>query len=83
MTQYILLLYANEAAGDSISPQDMSMWMDKMGAYGEALKKADAFVSTGGLGRSRTARTVHANKGGLRSITAPTPTPRNSSAATT
>jgi hypothetical protein len=62
MTTYMLLLYANEAGGASISPEDMSMWMQKMGEYGDALKKADAFISTAGLGRSETARTVHANK---------------------
>jgi hypothetical protein len=62
MAQYMLLLYANEAAGESISPEDMSMWMEKMGEYGEALKKANAFIGTGGLGRSKAARTVHANK---------------------
>ena len=65
MTRYMLLLYANEQAGQSISREDMSMWMEKMGEYGAALKKADAFVSTGGLGRTRDARTVHANKDGL------------------
>jgi hypothetical protein len=62
MTQYMLLLYANEAAGESVSPDDMSMWMEKMGEYGDALKKANAFIVTGGLGRSKTARTVHLNK---------------------
>lgn len=71
MTQYMLLLYANEAAGESISAQDMSMWMEKMGQYGDALKKANAFVSTAGLGRSRDARTIHANKDELQVHTGP------------
>jgi hypothetical protein len=62
MTQYMLLLYANEAAGDAVSPDDMAMWMEKMGEYSDALKKAGAFVSTAGLGRSKSARTIHANK---------------------
>jgi hypothetical protein len=65
MTQYMLLLYANEAGGAALSPEDMAMWMDKMNAYGEALKKAGAFVSTGGLGRTPDARTIHAGKDGL------------------
>ena len=65
MTRYMLLLYANEAGGEAISPDDMAMWMQKMGEYGDALKKANAFVSTGGLGRTRDARTVHASKDGL------------------
>ena len=62
MTQYMLLLYANESAGESISDEQMQFWMQKMGEYGDALKKANAFVSTAGLGRSRQARTIHANK---------------------
>ena len=62
MTQYMLLLYANEAAGEAISDKDMAMWMQKMGDYGDALKKANALVSTGGLGRTKSARTVHKNK---------------------
>ena len=51
MTQYMLLLYANEKGGEALSPQDMAMWMRKMGEYGDALKKANALISTGGLGR--------------------------------
>jgi hypothetical protein len=62
MKQYMLLLYANETAGQSISREDMAHWMKKMGEYSDALRKADAFVSTAGLGLSRSARTVHANK---------------------
>jgi hypothetical protein len=65
MPNYMLLLYANEAAGESIAPDVMSMWMQKMGEYGDALKKADAFISTAGLGRTAQARTIHANKDGL------------------
>ena len=63
--QYMLLLYANEKAGSAISPEDMAMWMEKMGEYGAALKKANAFVATGGLGLTSAARTIHANKDGL------------------
>ena len=65
MRQYMLLLYANEKAGQSISTEDMNYWMEKMGEYSDALKKADAFVGTAGLGLSSAARTVHANKDGL------------------
>lgn len=59
MTRYMLLLYANEAAGEAIADEDMAMWMQKMGEYADALRKADALVSNGGLGRTRDARTVH------------------------
>ena len=83
MTQYMLLLYANEAAGDAVSPDDMAMWMEKMGEYSDALKKAGAFVSTAGLGRSRSARTIHANKDELQVHDGPMPTRRNSWVAIT
>lgn len=62
MNQYMLLLYANETGGAAISSADMAMWMKKMGEYGDALKKANAFVSTGGLGPTSAARTIHGNK---------------------
>ncbi|WP_299973377.1 YciI family protein [Devosia sp. 66-22] len=62
MKTYMLLLYANEAGGEALTPEDTAMWMRKMGEYSDALGKADAFVSTAGLGRSRDARTIHANK---------------------
>ena len=55
MKTYMLLLYANEAGGEALTPEDMAMWMRKMGEYSDALGKADAFVSTAGLGRSRDA----------------------------
>lgn len=62
MRQYMLLLYANETAGQSLAPEDISYWMKKMGDYSEALKKADAFVGTAGLGLTSDARTIHATK---------------------
>jgi hypothetical protein len=62
MTQYMLLLYANEKGGKALPPETMAMWMTKMGEYADALRKANALVSNGGLGRTTSARTVHANK---------------------
>jgi len=56
--QYLLLLYANEEGGASLPPEEMSMWMDKMAAYGAALEKAGAFISTGGLAPTAEARTI-------------------------
>jgi hypothetical protein len=64
--QYMLLLYADETAGQSLPSEEMSAWMDKMGAYGEALRKANAFISTGGLGATRKARTIHTDDGQLK-----------------
>ena len=63
--QYMLLLYADEKAGSAIAPEDMAMWMEKMGEYAAALKKANAFIATGGLGLTSAARTIHADKDGL------------------
>ncbi|MEQ1769834.1 MAG: YciI family protein [Devosia sp.] len=60
--RYMLLLYANEAAGQSLAPDEMAAWMEKMSAYGAALKKAGALVSTGGLGLSASALTLHTEK---------------------
>lgn len=65
MKTFMLLLYANEPSGEEISPEEMAKWMEKMGEYGAALKKANAFVSTGGLGRTRDARTVSNSDGEL------------------
>ncbi len=65
MPRYMLLLYANETGGQALAPEIMDMWMKKMGEYVDALKKADAFVATGGLRPTAAARTVHANKDGL------------------
>lgn len=64
--QYLLLLYANEKGGQSLPPEEMSMWMDKMAAYGAALEKAGAFISTGGLAPTAEARTVHTDDGALK-----------------
>lgn len=64
--QYMLLLYANEAGGQELSDAEMAGWMEKMGAYGAALEKAGAFVSTGGLGLTKDARVVHIENGELK-----------------
>jgi hypothetical protein len=62
MSQYMLLLYANEKGGDALPPETMAMWMTKMGEYADALRKANALISNGGLGRTKSARTIHTNK---------------------
>ena len=64
--KYLLMLYADETAGDAIPPAEMARWMDKMSAYQEVLTKAGAFVSTTGLARSYEATTVHLDNGELK-----------------
>ena len=63
--QYMLLLYANENAGQALPKAEMAMWMEKMSAYAQALEKAHALVANGGLGTTRKATTVHLKDGEL------------------
>ena len=61
--RYMLMIYADEKAGDTIPPDQMRQWMEKMYAYQEALEKAGAFVDTVGLARSYEATTVNLDNG--------------------
>lgn len=63
---YMLMIYANEKAGDAIPRAEMDKWMDKMFAYQAALEKAGAFVQTVGLARSYEATTVNLVDGELK-----------------
>ncbi len=63
--RYMLLLYADEAAGDTFSTADMERAMAVMGAYNDVLKKAGAFVMTAPLQRSYDARTVRGEGGAI------------------
>jgi hypothetical protein len=57
--QYMLLLYANETAGQALPASEMAAWMEKMHAYKAALDKAGAHVAHGALGPTAAATTVH------------------------
>ncbi|HEY4202886.1 MAG TPA: YciI family protein [Devosiaceae bacterium] len=61
--RYMLMLYADEAAGDKIPHEDMVKWMDRMHAYQATLEKAGAFIDTIGLARSYEATTVNLDNG--------------------
>ena len=50
--RFMLMLYADERAGDTFSTADMERAMEIMGAYNDVLKKAGAFVMTAPLQRS-------------------------------
>ena len=63
--RYMLLLYANEQGGLSLPPEEMAMWMEKMGAYAGALAKAGVHVAHGALGITADAKTVHLESGQL------------------
>ena len=64
MNTYMLLLYADERAGQQIPAPEMAKWMDKMNAYAAALEKAGAHVAHGALGTTGDATTVNLDKDG-------------------
>ena len=61
--KFMLMLYADEKAGATISPEDMAGFMAQLGAYQQTLEKAGAFISTAGLRPASTAKTI-SNAGG-------------------
>ncbi|MCY1557465.1 YCII-related domain protein [compost metagenome] len=64
--KYLLMLYADEKAGQAIPPEQMAGFMGQMAAYQAALEKAGAFVSTSALQGTSTARTGSAANGELK-----------------
>jgi hypothetical protein len=64
--KHILMIYADEKAGDAIPRAEMEKWMEKMYAYQATLEKAGVFVETAGLARSYEATTVHLEDGELK-----------------
>jgi hypothetical protein len=64
MPRYMLLLHADEKAGQAIPPDKMAAWMEKMGAYAAALDKAGAHIAHGALGASTSARIVNLDPAG-------------------
>lgn len=56
--QYMLLIYSNEAAGASATPQGIQSMLAAYMAYTEALKKAGAYVAGDQLAPTATASTV-------------------------
>ena len=63
---YMLMLFADERAGDTIPHDQMVQWMEKMAAYQASLEKAGAFVDTVGLARSYEATTIHLENGEMK-----------------
>lgn len=60
---YMLLLHADERAGQALPKEQWEAGMAQMYAYAEALKKAGALVSHGALGASSSATIVSAPDG--------------------
>ncbi|KKC37369.1 hypothetical protein WH87_12560 [Devosia epidermidihirudinis] len=69
--KYLLMLYADEAAGAAIPKDQMDRFMDMMRAYQSELEKAGAFVSTSALQPTSAARTIWTEGGALRSHDGP------------
>jgi hypothetical protein len=61
--QYLLLIYANEAAWDSMTPAQQEEGVGAYFAYAEALSEADALVSSSRLTPSTSATTVRLENG--------------------
>src|SRR3569833_3348574 len=64
MPDYMLLLHAEEKAGQALPKEVMAMWMDKMHAYKQALDKAGAHIAHGALGASTSASIINLDKAG-------------------
>ena len=64
MPSYMLLLHADEKAGQALPKEAMDQWMEKMGAYSDALDKAGAHIAHGALGASTSASIVNLDKTG-------------------
>jgi len=55
----MLLLHADEKAGQALPKEVMGQWMEKMHAYKQALDKAGAHIGHGALGTSTSASIVN------------------------
>lgn len=64
MPNYMLLLHADEKAGQALPKEVMAQWMEKMHAYKQALDKAGAHIGHGALGASTSASIVNLDKDG-------------------
>jgi hypothetical protein len=64
--KYMLLLYADEQAGEAIPHAEMSKAMDTMYAYEDTLTKAGAHVANAGLARTWEAKTMRLEDGEMK-----------------
>lgn len=61
--QYLLMIYANEAGWDSLSPAEQEQGVAAYYAYTEALSKAGVHLSSNRLGPSSSGTTVRVANG--------------------
>jgi len=69
--KYMLLIYGNEAARQSVPKEQMNQMFAAYGAYTEAMKKAGAFVAGDPLQPTSTASTVRVNGGSTKVLNGP------------
>lgn len=60
---FMLMLYADEAAGQAVAPDEMAGFMTELFAYKAALEKAGAFIATSPLAPTTQATTVRVRNG--------------------
>ena len=61
--QYLLLLYVDESGWDRLTPAQKAEGLAAYTAYGEALRKAGAFINSNRLSPAATATTVRVRDG--------------------
>ena len=79
---YLLMLYVDQMGWTKLSKAQQEQGAAAYTAYTQALKKAGALVGANRLQPTTVATTVREANGKIQVWTAPTPNPRNSSAAT-
>ena len=69
--KYMLLIYGNEAARQSVPKEQLNQMFAAYGAYTVAMKKAGAFVAGDPLQPTSTASTVRVNGGSTKVLNGP------------
>lgn len=69
--KYMLLIYGDESARQSVTKEQLSQMSAAYGAYTEAMKKAGAFIAGDPLQPTATASTVRVNKGSAKVLNGP------------
>ena len=81
--QYMLLIHTDETPFATMTPEVQAKMSEPYAAYNRALEQAGALLAGERLAPSATATTVKLRNEKRRCSTVPSPTPRNSSPAST
>ena len=74
--QYLLVLHVNESGWGDMTPEQQQQAVAAYMAYGEALRKAGAFLGSNRLKPSSNSTTVRVANGKTQVLDGPMPTPR-------